>query len=125
MAAAILRRTDRTVTAMEVAGFAAFGATAVAAVALGGRAGTVLVALAIGLHGVWDIVHHRRDIVVARSYAEFCAVPDLVLAGLLGGPQPLPDRGTRHVRVRTRAGASRGTSLHFGGMPVCRSSCGR
>jgi hypothetical protein len=36
------------------------------------------------LHGVWDFVDLRLDKVVARSYAEWCGVLDvLIAAGLL------------------------------------------
>ena len=40
----------------------------------------ILIAVGLAAHAVWDIVHHRRNAVVSRSYAEFCAVLDLTLA---------------------------------------------
>jgi hypothetical protein len=57
------------------------GAIAVAAY----RATSPLVAaglVAAGLvgHAVWDVLHHRRGVVVSRSYAEFCAAFDIGLA---------------------------------------------
>ena len=57
------------------------GAVAVAAL----RATSPLVAaglVAAGLvgHAVWDVRHHRRNVVVSRSYAEFCAAFDVGLA---------------------------------------------
>ena len=39
-------------------------------------------------HGVWDLVHLRRDAVVSRSYAEWCGVLDVLIAAeLLLGQQ--------------------------------------
>jgi hypothetical protein len=35
------------------------------------------------LHGGWDFVHLRRDRVVVRSYAEWCGVVDVLIAGQL------------------------------------------
>jgi hypothetical protein len=41
--------------------------------------------LVVGLgllgHAAWDVFHYRRDIVVVRSLAEWCAVLDLFLGG--------------------------------------------
>ncbi|TDV56092.1 hypothetical protein [Actinophytocola oryzae] len=56
-----------------------------AALAIASAAGTPVVAaviLIVGLlaHGVWDVVHHRAGIVVARSYSAFCAGLDAALA---------------------------------------------
>jgi hypothetical protein len=34
-------------------------------------------------HGVWDFVHLRADKVVARSYAEWCGVLDVLVAAQL------------------------------------------
>jgi predicted acetyltransferase len=31
-------------------------------------------------HGVWDVIHIRRDQVVSRGYAGWCAVLDLLIA---------------------------------------------
>lgn len=62
---------------------AAFTAAAVAGLLADVRVGGLIVAAGIGAHGVWDVVHHRRDRVVTRSYAEFCAVTDVLLAALL------------------------------------------
>ncbi|MFE5309542.1 hypothetical protein [Isoptericola sp. NPDC056605] len=35
--------------------------------------------LALAGHGVWDVVHHRRDQVVPRSMAEACLFLDVPL----------------------------------------------
>ena len=43
-------------------------------------------------HGVWDLVHLRRDKVVSRSYAEWCGVLDVLIAAeLLLGTRIEPD----------------------------------
>jgi hypothetical protein len=61
-----------------------FGALALAAMAVDPDVGRYLVAAAWLLHGVWDLVYFRLDTVVARSYAEFCGVVDvLIAAGLV------------------------------------------
>ncbi|GIF73225.1 hypothetical protein [Asanoa siamensis] len=54
----------------------------VAVVAL--EAGSIVLAgvlIAVGLlaHAAWDVYYHRADRVVPRSYAEWCAVVDVVL----------------------------------------------
>jgi len=47
-------------------------------------AAKVVVAVGLLLHGTWDLAHWRRDAVVSRSLAEWCAALDLTLgAGLL------------------------------------------
>ena len=43
----------------------------------------LLVAGALLAHAAWDARHHRTGRVVVRSMAEFCAVLDIVLAGLV------------------------------------------
>ena len=67
----------------QVVGLAGFGAITVAGLvmlAVDPVIGTVLVAAGWFLHGVWDFVHLRLDAVVARSFAEWCGVVDMVLA---------------------------------------------
>lgn len=41
--------------------------------------------MAAGLigHGIWDIVHYWANRVVARSYAEMCAVYDILLGAAI------------------------------------------
>ena len=65
---------------LQSAGMLAFGSTVLVALFyvnpdLGGK----LVGIAILSHGAWDAYHYLRNRVVARSYAEFCAVVDLLL----------------------------------------------
>jgi hypothetical protein len=45
--------------------------------------GRYLVAAALIGHAAWDAVHFRLNRVVARSYAEFCAVVDLLLGAAI------------------------------------------
>jgi hypothetical protein len=64
---------------LQAAGMLLFGALALAALALAPPVGAYLVAGALLAHSLWDALHLWRNRVVARSYAEFCAVIDLVL----------------------------------------------
>jgi hypothetical protein len=57
-----------------------FGALAVIAMLVAPAVGAYLVALGLLGHAMWDAYHHRRNKVVARSYAEFCLVLDAALA---------------------------------------------
>lgn len=64
--------------------FLILGGFAVAADHADVRIGGILVAAGLIIHGLWDIVLHRRNRVVSRSLSEFCAVLDLTLgAGIL------------------------------------------
>jgi hypothetical protein len=65
--------------ALQAAGVLAFGATALAALYVAPELGVYLVALALLGHAAWDAYHFLRDRVVARSYAEFCGIVDLLL----------------------------------------------
>jgi hypothetical protein len=69
---------------LQTAGMLAFGSTVLVALYyvypdLGGR----LVAIAILGHAAWDAYHYLRNRVVPRSYAEFCAVVDLLLGAAI------------------------------------------
>ncbi|TMR05035.1 hypothetical protein ETD86_53315 [Nonomuraea turkmeniaca] len=66
---------------IQAIGMLGFGALALAGLALDPEAGRYVVGAGWLLHGVWDFVHLRRGKVVARSYAEWCGVLD-VLIGL-------------------------------------------
>ena len=67
----------------QVAGMVGFGAVALLATAVDPTASRYLVAAGWLAHGVWDFVHLRRGRVVARSYAEWCGVFDVVVAAQL------------------------------------------
>ncbi len=69
---------------LQTAGMLAFGSTALVALYyvypdLGGK----LVGIAILGHAAWDAYHYLRNRVVARSYAEFCAIVDLLLGAAI------------------------------------------
>jgi hypothetical protein len=64
---------------LQTAGMLAFGSILLVALYVNPDLGGYLVAFALLGHGAWDAVHYVRNRVVARSYAEFCAVLDLVV----------------------------------------------
>jgi hypothetical protein len=68
---------------LQTAGMLAFGATALAALFVAPELGAYLVAFALLGHAGWDAYHYLRDRVVARSYAEFCGVLDLLLGAAI------------------------------------------
>jgi hypothetical protein len=68
---------------LQTAGMLIFGAIALAALYVNPDLGAYLVAFALLGHAAWDAVHFRLNRVVARSYAEFCAVVDLLLGAAI------------------------------------------
>ena len=60
-----------------------FGGLALAGLAVDPDLGRYLVAAGWFAHGIWDLVHLRANKVVARSYAELCAVVDILIAAEL------------------------------------------
>ncbi len=69
--------------ALQTAGMLVFGSTVLVALYVDIGLGGKLVAIAILGHAAWDAYHLLRDRVVARSYAEFCAVVDLLLGAAI------------------------------------------
>jgi len=65
---------------LQSVGMFVFGLVVLAALYVDPDLGSYLVAFALLGHGVWDAYHLLANRVVARSYAEWCAVVD-VLAG--------------------------------------------
>jgi hypothetical protein len=63
---------------LQAAGMLGFGTIALTALYADLQLGGYLVAAGLIGHGVWDAYHYLRNRVVARSYAEFCAVLDLL-----------------------------------------------
>ena len=63
----------------QAAGMLAFGAAGLVAFYADPALGGYLVAFALLSHAAWDAYHYLRDRVVARSYAEFCGVLDLLV----------------------------------------------
>ncbi|WP_326633160.1 hypothetical protein OIE67_47980 [Nonomuraea fuscirosea] len=68
---------------VQALGMLAFGALGLIGLAVDPDLGRYLVAAGWFCHGVWDFVHLRRDKVVARSFAEWCGVIDVVIAAEL------------------------------------------
>ncbi|GAA0799273.1 hypothetical protein [Spirilliplanes yamanashiensis] len=67
--------------ALQLGQLAAYLALAGAALAAGGGVATVLIGVGWLVHAAWDLWYHRRDRVVPRGYAEWCAVVDVVVGG--------------------------------------------
>lgn len=65
---------------VQALGMLGFGVLALAGLAADPDLGRYLVAAGFLGHTIWDLVHHRLDRVVARSYAEWCGVFDLLIA---------------------------------------------
>lgn len=68
---------------VQLAGMLGFGALAVAGLLVDPDLGRYVVAAGWLAHGVWDLVHLARNRVVARSFAEWCAVLDLLIGAAL------------------------------------------
>ena len=68
---------------LQTVGMLAFGSTALLALYVDPDLGGKLVAIAILGHAAWDAYHLLRNRVVPRSYAEFCAVVDLLLGAAI------------------------------------------
>jgi hypothetical protein len=64
---------------LQTVGMLAFGSIVLVALYVQPVLGGVLVAIGLIGHAAWDAYHYLRDRVVARSYAEFCAVLDLLV----------------------------------------------
>ncbi|GAA1756204.1 hypothetical protein [Agromyces humatus] len=69
--------------AIQAVGFAGFTVVSIVALNLGPAVAAYVGAAAVIGHGVWDVVHHRRDKVVTRAFAEFCAILDFGMGVLL------------------------------------------
>jgi hypothetical protein len=69
---------------VQALGMVGFGALALVGLAVDPELGSWLVAAGWFAHGIWDFVYLKLDTVVARSYAEWCGVLDvLIAAGLV------------------------------------------
>jgi hypothetical protein len=68
---------------VQALGMLGFGVVALAGLVVDPDLGRYLVAAGWFLHGVWDFVHLKLDRVVARSFAEWCGVVDVVIAAEL------------------------------------------
>ncbi|SCL24344.1 hypothetical protein GA0074692_1749 [Micromonospora pallida] len=70
---------DRRMLAVQVAGVLGWGGLVVVAATAAEPLATWLVAAGWLAHAAWDVVHHRRDRVVPRGWAEWCAVFDTMV----------------------------------------------
>jgi hypothetical protein len=68
---------------VQAAGMLAFGALALAGLAVDPDLGRYLVAAGWFFHGVWDLIHLRLGKIVSRTWAEWCAVTDVLIAAQL------------------------------------------
>ena len=68
---------------LQAGGMLAFGSIALVALYVEPDLGGKLVGIAILGHAAWDAYHYLRNRVVPRSYAEFCAVVDLLLGAAI------------------------------------------
>ncbi len=68
---------------LQTVGMLAFGSIALVALYVDPDLGGRLVAVALLGHAAWDAYHFLRNRVVPRSYAEFCAVCDLLLGAAI------------------------------------------
>ena len=69
--------------ALQSVGVLAFGSIVLVALYVDPDLGGYLVAFALIGHAGWDAYHYLRNRVVARSYAEWCAVVDLLLGAAI------------------------------------------
>ena len=67
----------------QAAGMLGFGAIALVTLYVDTVLGAYLVAFALLGHAAWDAFHYLRDRVVSRSYAEFCAIFDVLLGAAI------------------------------------------
>ena len=68
---------------VQALGMLGFGALALAGLVMDPDLGRYVVAAGWFGHGIWDFVHLKLDKVVARSYAEWCGVLDVLIAAEL------------------------------------------
>jgi hypothetical protein len=71
--------TTRRTLLVQLGGLAGYAMLALAAVLASPVTSTVLIGLGWLAHAGWDVWHHRRNAVVPRGYAEWCAVVDTVI----------------------------------------------
>jgi hypothetical protein len=68
---------------LQAGGMLAFGSIALVALYVDPNLGGKLVGITILGHAAWDAYHYLQNKVVPRSYAEFCAVVDLLLGAAI------------------------------------------
>ena len=64
----------------QALGMVGFGAIVLVGLAVDPDLGRYIVAAGWFGHGLWDVAQLRSDTVVSRSFAEWCAVIDILIA---------------------------------------------
>jgi hypothetical protein len=68
---------------LQTTGMLVFGSAILVALYVDPNLGGKLVGITILGHGAWDAYHYQRNTVVQRSYAEFCAIVDVLLGAAI------------------------------------------
>lgn len=68
---------DPRVLVLQLAGLVVFGGLALAAVLVTPDVAKYLLAAGWLGHGIWDLHHHRADLVVPGAYAHWCGAVDI------------------------------------------------
>jgi len=77
--AGLIRPTGRLEMVVQAIGLIIFTGVAVLGLVTAPEVARWVLAAGWVAHGLWDLVHLRRNAVVSRSYAEWCAVFDILL----------------------------------------------
>jgi hypothetical protein len=76
--AATRRRSSPTRTfSVQTAGMMVFGAITLLTATTQPQVGTAVAGVGFLAHGIWDAYHYRVNLVVTRSWAQFCAIVDV------------------------------------------------
>lgn len=73
---------NRHATVVQAVAMLAYFGLGVAALSLASSAGLALAGAALTAHVAWNVHHHRKDTVVTRSFAVWCAALDLTVGGI-------------------------------------------
>lgn len=79
----LFRRAGRAELLVQTGGLVLFGGLALVGLTTAPEAARYVLAAGWLGHGIWDLVHLRRNAVVSRSYAEWCGVLDVLIAAEL------------------------------------------
>ena len=79
----MFRRSGRSELLVQTGGLLLFGGLALVGLTVAPEAARYVLAAGWFGHGLWDLVHLRRNAVVSRSYAEWCGVLDILIAAEL------------------------------------------
>jgi hypothetical protein len=79
----LFRREGRGEVLVQTGGLVLFGGLALIGLTVAPEVARYVLAAGWFFHGVWDLVHLRRNAVVSRSYAEWCGVLDILIAAEL------------------------------------------